>query len=481
MSQSSRSYKVRRAVICTVCRARAEASALRVASLVPSVDQAIREIIQDRVQSTDLDWTIEEDTNVPYSSRAGFSTNASYLAYLERTTPKNDNRPPRVILDDDDNDPARDPITQTQLTPLLNRKVKDLQSARGRLVMNGFLHKDPAATTIFQGVVAVLESTKRSAKAKRDLKRNKLIELRNDLACRQDQITQLQQILAVLEEERPRRHPAPESEPALSSLHLPPDSYQQTPLVSRHSTHALLLAAGRSTSMPNPTSATPHSICDLSVLTVAELTTLRRSLKGRKAPGYDMPADFFARWLQVERQNRIKGVPTGPPHWIVDLRDVRGRNTVMSRVPPGPPMTKNKDERDHHRLCLFAVLRVLVIPGAYAKILGRLGIPVAGDTTLRCIFENKYIDPPKDEDVVRLLAGQGVTVQTANDSHQFCLKLLEAHVRENPDIFGSGAGRNLLELAQKELEISGPPPGLHSSSEDLLPPFHGLELAGRRN
>ncbi|KAJ6482342.1 hypothetical protein C8R47DRAFT_1073631 [Mycena vitilis] len=502
----------RRAVTCTDCKTRIEASALRVASVVPTVDRAIMEIIRERVQSlrADIDWTIDADTNVPYcqyegpaccppylihlaASRAGFSTEVAYLAYLDRSLPKDSNRPPQVILDDDDDpDGSADSIAHARAESPAEQlgggssnapeeicnpdlaehqaKVMDLQSARGRLVMNRFLHEDPAAKIMLQGVVAALETTVQSEKTKRHQKKELLIELRKRYQDKEAQIQQLNQTIAEIEEGRSRKYPGP-----VELAHSEICQDQPMLLAAEHPTHPLLVAAGRSASSHSVSWPIDHPLCDLSVLTADELLKLRRSLKSAKAPGYDAPVDLFARWLQVQKQGRIKGVPACGPDWIVDLRDVRGRNTIMPRVPPGPPMTRTTEERAHHRLCLFAVLRVLVIPGKYANIMRRSGISVACEVHFRCIFEKSYARPPTDEDVVRLLASQGLSMELADDSYQFCMNILQAYHGENPDAFGPGVSGVLLELAGKELDISGPPRGLHSQSQDLLPSFHGFE------
>ncbi|KAJ7682193.1 hypothetical protein DFH06DRAFT_1314415 [Mycena polygramma] len=464
----------RRAVTCTDCKTRIEASALRVASVVPTVDRAIMEIIRERVQSrADIDWTIDADTNVPYcqyegpaccppylihlaASRAGFSTEVAYLAYLDRSLPKDSNRPPQVILDDDDDpDGSADSIAHARAESPAEQlgggssnapeeicnpdlaehqaKVMDLQSARGRLVMNRFLHEDPAAKIMLQGVVAALETTVQSEKTKRHQKKELLIELRKRYQDKEAQIQQLNQTIAEIEEGRSRKYPGP-----VELAHSEICQDQPMPLAAEHPTHPLLVAAGRSASSHSVSWPIDHPLCDLSVLTADELLKLRRSLKSAKAPGYDAPVDLFARWLQVQKQGRIKGVPACGPDWIVDLRDVRGRNTIMPRVPPGPPMTRTTEERDHHRLCLFAVLRVLVIPGKYANIMRRSGISVACEVHFRCIFEKSYARPPTDEDVVRLLASQGLSVELADDSYQFCMNILQAYHGENPDAFGPG-------------------------------------------
>ncbi|KAJ7682206.1 hypothetical protein DFH06DRAFT_1314430 [Mycena polygramma] len=506
----------RRAVTCTDCKTRIEASALRVASVVPTVDRAIMEIIRERVQSrADIDWTIDADTNVPYcqyegpaccppylihlaASRAGFSTEVAYLAYLDRSLPKDSNRPPQVILDDDDDpDGSADSIAHARAESPAEQlgggssnapeeicnpdlaehqaKVMDLQSARGRLVMNRFLHEDPAAKIMLQGVVAALETTVQSEKTKRHQKKELLIELRKRYQDKEAQIQQLNQTIAEIEEGRSRKYPGP-----VELAHSEICQDQPMPLAAEHPTHPLLVAAGRSASSHSVSWPIDHPLCDLSVLTADELLKLRRSLKSAKAPGYDAPVDLFARWLQVQKQGRIKGVPACGPDWIVDLRDVRGRNTIMPRVPPGPPMTRTTEERAHHRLCLFAVLRVLVIPGKYANIMRRSGISVACEVHFRCIFEKSYARPPTDEDVVRLLASQGLSMELADDSYQFCMNILQAYHGENPDAFGPGVSGVLLELAGKELDISGLPRGLHSQSQDLLPSFHGFLSRSRR-
>ncbi|KAJ7211125.1 hypothetical protein B0H12DRAFT_1242613 [Mycena haematopus] len=480
----------KREVACTTCQTRIDASASRVASLVPSFDSATLRDLEQRSESRD--WNLDGDTNVPCcdcddvcqpyllhleSSRAGFSSHAAYLAYQRLIADK----PPQVVLDNDDDDPPGNSPTESPIgehptqglataeipnSDLIahHKKIIALQAARGRLVINKFLQEDAAAATRFQGVEAVLEAMKRSAKAKRDQQKERLTELTKALQRDREEVAQLETALEAIEAERPRRHTG--ADPTSGSF-LQPPSLSLTPCLT---THPLLLYAGcpiSGDSLP----ITRQSLCDLSVLTAAELTTLRLALKQMKAPPYDVPPDFFARWLQVQQNTRIKGVPVCGPEWIVDLRDVRGRNTVMSRV---PPVTTNKRGRDQHKLCLFAVLRVLAIPGAYRAKLLQLRAPVAGDPILRSVFHQERTTVPEEDEVVHLLANHGLTVEAADDSFQFCTKLLQAHHNENPNVFGPNASGDLLQRVQNELEISGPPPGLSSRGQDLLPRFNGL-------
>ncbi|KAJ7464933.1 hypothetical protein B0H11DRAFT_2240360 [Mycena galericulata] len=507
------------AVTCDNCKRDMEARAFQVAPLVPAIDRATVDDLENRLFNSNIAWSLDEDTNVPYcsgehecssaecsicapyllhltSSIAGFSTDDDYLAYQSNHSEKdNQPRPPLIILDDETPvsgstqneaelpaahpESGSNPLHQEAKNPDLTAHlelVMRLQSARGRMVMNNFIQSDNAAMSRLQGVVTVLETLKQSAKDKRDQMKARLIERRQSLQCSLDEVEQMQKAVEAIEDARRRRCPG--TQPPLDATHQPPGLYHDKPIPLVVDEHSLPFTPAH----PPASAAIPDSLRSLQgnalfSLSRHELAKLRTVLASMKAPAYDQPPEIFARWMQAQHETRIKGVPTCAPHWIVDLRDVRGRNAVMSRVPPGPKVAKRKEERHHHGVCLLAVLRVLAIPGAYKKILERLGIRVAGNVRLSCIFSAHQTEPPMDEYVVRSLAAHGLTVEVAEDSHQFCIKLLEAHVRDNTALFPPGAAKNLLELAHQELEISGQPPGLHPKSQDQLPRFNGLTQA----
>ncbi|KAJ7432489.1 WD40-repeat-containing domain protein [Mycena galericulata] len=484
---------------CDNCRQRLETRAQAVAPLTLEIDQATITDLERRLSSA-FQWDLDEDINIPIccpfpetdadsgcracgpylthlkSGIAGFSTDEAYLTHRRQNIAVEKPQPPVILPLEDGDSPLNPPVRENPRSvsdPPGEEEIPNpdqiehldrvllLQSIRGRLIMNKFLHSDRAAADRLQGVVSVLASTERLEKEKRDQLKARLTRLTAELEQVQVEEVEMRQALEAVDDEHRRPRKCPDSDPTLASPH--PSSFDRDePMADGARTVTLGLSPA------NPVA----QVLALGNLSPSEVAELCKKLLNMKAPGYDKPPEFFARWIQVHGDTRIKGVPIGPDR-VVDLRDVRGRNNIMSRV-PGPPASRK--DRLHHSMCLFAVLKVLAIPGAYHRILIQHDIRVASDTSLACMFSAEYLQPPSDEDVVRLLASQGLTVEAATDSWQFCVKFLQAHVQQKTTLFDAGALKALLERANDELERMGRPQEFLPNAQDLLLPFESLGL-----
>ncbi|KAJ7712195.1 hypothetical protein DFH07DRAFT_974996 [Mycena maculata] len=451
---------------CEGCLRRSEERARIMADAVAEIDNAIQINLQSRLNK-DIPWRLDDTTNIPlccdeeawipqdededlssqchvcstfalhFLSRfEGFSTEDAYLTHHRSLSkPKSSmvyteaqgvqvvqiEAPPGPSLED----------AETKFL----RQLCLLASIRGRFDMNKFINMDDDFARIFEGVVAGIESVVRCARKDRDRQKVRLTELKAELEQIQDETEATGQALEALKEERQRRRKCP-----------PPSHVLPSPSMSN------------------------GSLVDLSPPRLAEI---RKTLAHAKAPGYEQPVGVFALWLQVHKA-RIYGVPIGPDG-VVDLRDVRGRNTIMPRLPPGPQDTKGKSKaaRNHYSVCLLAVLKVLIIPGQYHRILTEHAIPVAPDIDLSCAFPTVYIEPPKDEEVVRLLAGQGLTVEAATESWQFCRKLVDGYLHSST-LLNKDTLEQLVTLANDALEKMGHPPEFLPRDQDRFYPLEGL-------
>ncbi|KAJ7447383.1 hypothetical protein B0H11DRAFT_2248444 [Mycena galericulata] len=478
VSRSKRSVRVIQ--ICIQCRRRIEESALEVAPLVPYIDGKIQEALHDKLLPNAPPWNLEETLNVPYccdqaemedeedddlptncsvcapylrhcgAAYAGFSDIGAYvahLAYLREEAAKTERKVPVIIMDDNgaeemntniaagnDSQVCRPGIPDQGLVDHM-KVVSQLQSVRGRKVVNKLLHTDPTATGCLQGVVAVLEQREASAKSSLAEAEARVLELQEALQKEERELHKLRRALDSVEDIRPRKIPnslVTGTAPKSASTLAPPRS---------EPTFLQILAAS-----PPIDTQTP-----------AQLARLRQMLMTAKTPSYDDPPEAYAKWLQFRENRFIKGVPLHGPDWVVDLRDVRSRNAVLSRVPPGPAGTW--EQRHHHMDCLLAVLRVLSIPRKYANIIQRTGIFVAGTVDLSCRFAPPGLgfSPPSEVDLVRLLAGQGLTVETADDAWQFCYKFVEAHANANESMIPSDVAKNLLVRINEKIMNSSKP------------------------
>ncbi|KAJ7513021.1 hypothetical protein B0H11DRAFT_1898262 [Mycena galericulata] len=462
--------------ICSKCRHQLQESALEVAPLVPYIDEKIHKSFHDRLLPGIVPWTLDETLNVPYctdgpaneddedddlptdcsvcapylrhcgAAFAGFSdvqSYGTYLAYQREETAKKQPKVPVIIVDDNEYAEAMNRAVEVESEPRLDvcapvipnqglvdhmKVVSELQSVRGRRVINSTLHTDPAAIGCLQGVVAAFEQMEASAKTSVEVAEARILQLQEALRCEERELNELRVALDSVEAARPRKVPH-----TLASN------------TASKSTSTVAVTATVPTFLQVLTSNPP-----VTTQTQSQLKQFRKLLASAQTPSYDDPPEVYAKWLQFHENQLVKGVPVHGPDWVVDLRDVRGRNAVLSRVPQG--MTGTREQRRHFADCLLAVLRVLCIPGAYTNILERTGIAVAGEVVLSSRFPppGPQFSPPTEDGVVQSLAGQGLTVETANDAWQFCYKFLEAHTTAHESIFGPDVAKNLLERVNEK-------------------------------
>ncbi|KAJ7462832.1 hypothetical protein B0H11DRAFT_1923235 [Mycena galericulata] len=425
---------VRVTEICSKCRHRLQESALEVAPLVPYIDEKIQQLFHDRLSPGIVPWTLDETLNVPYctdgpaseddeddnlptdcsvcapylrhcgAAFAGFSDVQSYGAYLAYQREEMDKKQPKVpVIIVDDNEYAES----------MNRAVEVESEPRLETLRRSDVFK----------VLLLHSQLEVSAKTSVEAAEARILQLQEALRCEERELNELRVALDSVEAARPRKVPHSLASNAASK-----------------STSTVVVTASVPTFLQVLTSNPP-----VTTQTQLQLEQFRKLLASAQAPSYDDPPEVYAKWLQFHENQLIKGVPVHGPDWVVDLRDVRGRNAVLSRVPQG--MTGTREQRRHFADCLIAVLEVLCIPGAYASILERTGIAVAGEVILSSRFQppGSQFSPPTEDDVVQSLASQGLTVETADDAWQFCYKLLEAHATARESIFGPNVAKNLLE------------------------------------
>ncbi|KAJ7669171.1 hypothetical protein DFH06DRAFT_1321198 [Mycena polygramma] len=486
--------------LCSNCQRQAADDARAVAPFVSSLDQATVENLRARLPS--FAWELDETTNVPhckgegcleteqlggdddasrcYASKpyqrhlraamAGFHSIGPYLALQYQLTQQSTYHVPvpHLVLEDSDdedegmvprpasptsgarrpvhslrtNDEAPDPSLMEHM-----QRLRQQQSARGRLVISHFLHSDDAARNRNRGVEITLQAHIQRATLESAELDDCIVALQRTRDLGRDELREMQQTLDARDSQLPHK-----------------PAYARKP----HGDDA-----GPSTSPVPLTPLEPFgdlSFTGLTRLSPAQLEKLRKRLKSMKMPACDQSPEVFARWMQVGRVNRIKGVPICGPDWVVDLRDVRGRNCIVPRV---PVKTRFGEDIRHHTTCLLAVLRVLARPRAYSKSLGQLGISVAQKIRFSCDFEKGQ--EPTDDEVVQVLANQGLSQEAADDAWQFAVKLLEALPKTlDPNHDGHREATALLELVKKDSELEGSPPGLYAAELDQLQQFQGL-------
>ncbi|KAJ7751076.1 hypothetical protein B0H16DRAFT_839035 [Mycena metata] len=425
------------------------------------------------------DWQLADETNVPecwgrHESQSSDRCNVSerYLRHLkaaelglgsdeeytnhERYLDEIEN--PRMILGDLEPRAVTRPPHDAGLVQHM-RALRLLQGARGRLVMNDFLHEDPAAQQRLKGVCAGLDGTIGAKVTQRDKQQLELEESKRVLEKLRRGVIEGRQQLQQVEDER-----------RVTTDSLRPG--EQNPIIPD----------SQFTSIPHPASGGPLSGSGsalaqtdftekgLAKLSAGDLEKLRMYLRGMKLPRCEVAAEMFARWVQVHRDTAIKGVPVSKQSLIVDLRDVRGRNRIMPLVP------SKERKRQQHQLCLLCLLGVLAVPYAYARLLQKAGIQVAG---ARSTNPAAWTQSATDDEVVRFLANQGLTIAEADDSWQFARNYVQAMVHEGAARTGGGRPEDvqyagLLARVEAEVKVHGMPPGLRREADDRLVCFRGL-------
>ncbi|KAJ7711650.1 hypothetical protein DFH07DRAFT_786056 [Mycena maculata] len=473
--------------LCDDCIRREEVSVQAVANAVTEIDEAILESLEKRLHRT-IPWRLDEETKIPVcceedawssdlhpssqeddiclpcfsfmshikSTLAGFSNVDSYLAYQLYLKKKEEQPKTRMEYTEEEgiiivpNEIAAPPGPSSEENHAEIEELRRaflLTSIRGRSKINKFMHQDGDTARIFDGLVAALKIMKGAESKKRDSQKARLLTLQSELDQIKDEADKTGLALEDLEEERwgRRRCPSRGRVPGDEPIH-----EENAPPVSPPSTYPVL-------PLPSTLNGT---------LLDPSLPELRKLLKGTKAPGYDQPAVLFARWLQINQGCRIWGVPIRPDG-AVDLRNVRGRNAVMSRVPPGPSAAKAKAARARYSACLLAVLRVLAIPGQYPRILRQHNITVASNIDLSCKFAEAYTEPPIEEVVARLFASQGLTAKVAADAYPFCRRLIQDYAAQS-SLFDKEMLNNLLKLGDDTLEKIEDPQEFLPREQDLI-------------
>jgi hypothetical protein len=193
---------------------------------------------------------------------------------------------------------------------------------------------------------------------------------------------------------------------------------------------------------------------------------LHEQFVGTKIPAPTASPEHLAKWIQAQKCS-VKGVPACSPHWIVDLRDARGHQAMLTLVPSASRRRSNAT-RSWRAKCFYAVLRVLIIPGKYAAIIQRNSFVVAPVALSQVDFGSKEVRL-EDDTVVRYLVDKGLTVAIADDSWQFCRKYAEAEIASIHSSYDKETLRELLDLARDAVTDIGEPSGIRLPSEDQFP------------
>lgn len=176
-----------------------------------------------------------------------------------------------------------------------------------------------------------------------------------------------------------------------------------------------------------------------------------------KKPSWKEPPELLAQWMQFNEVQNIRGVPIQGPDWIVDLRDVRGLHRVMAIV----------SSSRHQKQLLRAVIRLLVVPREYSRLLDVMGLRVAGVSSWLSPPTLPHPPPFTNQDVAWLLAAASVSRADADDWWQFALNytLAQSAASNTPPETAMEIS-TLLNRVRQMVDERGRPPGMRDQSDD---------------
>ncbi|KAJ7488579.1 hypothetical protein B0H11DRAFT_1913062 [Mycena galericulata] len=192
----------------------------------------------------------------------------------------------------------------------------------------------------------------------------------------------------------------------------------------------------------------------------------------KKYPAATESPERLARWVQDTKCENLKGVPACGPDWVVDLRDARGHQVMMTLV-PFDSHQRRPSMRVRHRNCFLAILRILIIPGQYAEIIQTGKVADVELSAIDLDLASK-MDRLSADTVARHLAEKGLTLAIADDVWQFCVKFTEAEIKSSVSGYNRDTLLELLDRARTVATTAGEPPGICPKSQDMftLPEIH---------
>ncbi|KAJ7252800.1 hypothetical protein B0H12DRAFT_1071659 [Mycena haematopus] len=341
--------------------------------------------------------------------------------------------------EDSDAEDAGDDELRAQM-----RNIYLRQSAIGRLRTNDLFQKDPAIFGRAQSPIADLMTRIFEIEHEHEVLEAEVYAVAQRLGSTQALLEELQEQHLRLDADRQRKRPTLESAAVdlttnVERLHSPTEVMDIDPDQS-------------------VTRTVQASVRDVSVRTSEEKSSkeLLRELQGQAAGAMD----------SNHKSQQIKGVPAHPPDWVVDLRDARGHQVVMTLAPSGIGR-RSKATRSRYRIGLLAILRILIIPGAYAASLQRISVPVS-DVPLSRLTFGSGLNRLNDDIVAQELAAHGLTVVIADDCWQFCLKFAEAEFNSSASGYDKEELKDLIAKAQAKVSVDGAPPGIRPAIHESV-------------
>ncbi|KAJ7776448.1 hypothetical protein B0H16DRAFT_1449879 [Mycena metata] len=277
-----------------------------------------------------------------------------------------------------------------------------LQCAKGRLATNEFFQSDPRAFGRMQEKIApLLESIS-------DVEREQA-----EISAKIFSTTQALKELGAVREERKglRLNMDPDSQRKRRGLDFAPSSHPP----------AIDFAP------PDPEQMKIDGIVDLVRRTANTTVNEDISSSENTVPPFASPV-FLQKWVRANLSSPIAS----------------GHRVMMALVPPRPPHSRKKELRAQRDQCFLDVLQVLIIPRRYATIIQENSFPVASVALSAVKFRDVDVGRHHINEIVRHLAGKGLTVTDAENGGQYCRKFAEAQITSTDNRYNQKRLKQIL-------------------------------------
>ncbi|KAJ6465989.1 hypothetical protein C8R47DRAFT_1079070 [Mycena vitilis] len=190
--------------------------------------------------------------------------------------------------------------------------------------------------------------------------------------------------------------------------------------------------------------------------------------EGMNKPTSQDPPQLLACWLQFHEERNPLGVPFLDESKAIDLRNIRGYNEVRGRT--SQSRSDGTSNRAKHQRRMSAMTNLLARPGAYENLIRSYNLPIAPRATYSPLaVKAQYIDA----DVAKLLAAQGMTFATADDTWLYCHAVLQETAAHDQSNVAKNARRLLADI--KSILLNAPqPPGKTDAERDRFERPHNL-------
>ncbi|KAJ7603560.1 hypothetical protein DFH06DRAFT_1350147 [Mycena polygramma] len=183
----------------------------------------------------------------------------------------------------------------------------------------------------------------------------------------------------------------------------------------------------------------------------------------------DPPPNYSPAGCKHQETSNPIGITFISDDFALDLRAIRGYNEFRGRAPQNDRGRGSEERAMRHRRT-YALLKLLAMPGEYARVIKDIGVRICSYPTYSPLVIAKN---PTDADVARLLAAQGMSLATADDAWKYSYTLVRMAAEVGPSDKDRGlpaelvaGAKQLLIQIENRLASSSPPAGKNREEDD---------------